>query len=73
MDTGQNDQNRLVPFATVGNLEKFYEAETIYIDNLDQASIGEIQAPLVHEHRALSRPDFHRTKDPFLCFLKFLT
>ena len=32
VDTGQNDQNRLVPFATVGNLEKFYEAETIYID-----------------------------------------
>ena len=31
MDTGQNDQNCLVPFATVGNLEKFCKAETIHI------------------------------------------
>ena len=31
VDTGQNDQNRLVAFATVGNLEKLCEAETIYI------------------------------------------
>ena len=31
MDTGQNDQNCLVAFAIVGNLEKLYEAETIYI------------------------------------------
>ena len=40
MDTGQNDQNCLVPFATVGNLEKFEfcEAETIYIDRTFKAS-----------------------------------
>ena len=38
VDTGQNDQNRLVPFATVGNLEKFCEAETIYIDRTFKAS-----------------------------------
>ena len=31
MDTGQNDQNCLVPFAAVGNLEKFCKVETIYI------------------------------------------
>ena len=29
VDTGRNDQNCLVPFATVGNLEKFCKAETI--------------------------------------------
>ena len=39
VDTGQNDQNRLVSFATVGNLEKFYEAETIYIDRTFKASM----------------------------------
>ena len=38
MDTGQNDQNRLVPFATVGNLEKFCRAETIYINKTFKAS-----------------------------------
>ena len=38
VDTGQNDQNCLVPFATVGNLEKFCEAETIYIDRTFKAS-----------------------------------
>ena len=31
VDTGQNDQNCLVPFATVGNLEKFCKVETIHI------------------------------------------
>ena len=38
MDTGQNDQNRLVAFATVGNLEKLCKAETIYIDGTFKAS-----------------------------------
>ena len=38
VDTGQNYQNRLVPFATVGNLEKFCEAETIIIDRTFMAS-----------------------------------
>ena len=38
VDIEQNDQNRLVPFATVGNLEKFCEAETIYIDRTFKAS-----------------------------------
>ena len=38
VDTGRNDQNRLVPFATVGNIEKFCEAETIYIDRTFKAS-----------------------------------
>ena len=38
MDTGQNDQNRLIAFATFGNLEKLYEAETIYIDGTFKAS-----------------------------------
>ena len=38
VDTGQNDQNHLVPFVTVGNLEKFYEAETIYIDRTFKAN-----------------------------------
>ena len=38
VDIGHNDQNRLVPFATVGNLEKFCEAETIYIDRTFKAS-----------------------------------
>ena len=37
MDTGQNDQNCLVAFATVGNLEKFCEVETIYIDGTFKA------------------------------------
>ena len=38
VDTGQNDQNRLVTFATVGNLEKLCEADTIYIDGAFKAS-----------------------------------
>ena len=38
MDTGQNDQNCLVAFAIVGNLEKLYEAETIYIDGTFKVS-----------------------------------
>ena len=38
VDTGPNDQNRLVTFATVGNLEKLCEAETIYIDGTFKAS-----------------------------------
>ena len=38
MDTGRNDQNRLVAFATVGNLEKLCEAEIIYIDETFKAS-----------------------------------
>ena len=38
VDTGPNDQNRLVAFATVGNLEKLCEAETIYIDGIFKAS-----------------------------------
>ena len=50
MDTGQNDQNGLVSFATVGNLEMFYKAETIYIDraffshfvNIDQMGIDQM-------------------------------
>ena len=33
-----NDQNRLVAFATVSKLEKFCEAETIYIDGTFKAS-----------------------------------
>ena len=37
VDTGQNDQNCLVPFATVGNSEKFYEAKTIYINRTFKA------------------------------------
>ena len=36
VDTGQNDQNHLAPFTTVGNLEKLCEAETIYIDGTFQ-------------------------------------
>ena len=36
VDTGQNDQNSFVPFATVGNLEKLYEAKSIYIDELSR-------------------------------------
>ena len=39
MDTGQNDQNHLAPIATVGNLEKLCEAETIYIDGTFKASL----------------------------------
>ena len=40
LKSSQNDQNRLVPFATVGNLEKFEfcEAETIYMDRTFKAS-----------------------------------
>ena len=38
MDTGRNDQNCLVAFATVGNLEKLCGAETIYIDGTFKAS-----------------------------------
>ena len=38
VDTGQNDQNPLVPFATVGNLEKFCNAETVYIYRTFKAS-----------------------------------
>ena len=37
VDTGHNDQNRLVPFATVSNLEKFCKAETIDIDRTFKA------------------------------------
>ena len=38
VDTGQNDQNCLVAFALVGNLEKLCEAETLYIDGTFKAS-----------------------------------
>ena len=38
MDTGKNDQNLLVAFATAGNLEKLCKAETIYIDGTFKAS-----------------------------------
>ena len=38
MDTGQTDRNHLVAFATVGNLEKLCEAETIYIDGTFKAN-----------------------------------
>ena len=38
VDTGHTDRNRLVAFATVGNLEKLCEAETIYIDGTFKAS-----------------------------------
>ena len=41
MDTGQNDQNHLAPFATVGNLEKLCEAETIYIDKSQKSFLNE--------------------------------
>ena len=40
---------------------------------LQASEIGEIQAPIAHERRVLSRPDLHQIKDLFLCFLKILT
>ena len=40
---------------------------------LQASEIGEIQAPIAHECRLLSRPDLHQIKDLFLCFLKILT
>ena len=40
---------------------------------LQASEIGEIQAPIAHERRVLSRPDLHQIKDLFLCFLKVLT
>ena len=39
---------------------------------LQTSEIGEIQAPIAHERRVLSRPDLHQIKDLFLCFLKIL-
>ena len=34
------------------------------------SEIGEIQVPIAHERRVLSRLDLYQIKDPFLCFLK---
>ena len=42
-----NDQNHLVPYATIGNLE-FCEAETIYIDRTYKASPEFYQLFTVH-------------------------
>ena len=50
VNTGQNDQNRLVPFATVGNLEKFCKAETIYIDGTFKASPQVVLSALQSTH-----------------------
>ena len=40
---------------------------------LEASEVGEIQAPVAHERKVLSRPDFHQVKDLFLYFLKILT
>ena len=39
----------------------------------EASEIGEIQAPVAHERKVLSRPDLHQVKDLFLYFLKILT
>ena len=39
---------------------------------LEASEIGEIQAPLTHERRVLSRLDLHQVKDLFLYVLKIL-
>ena len=48
VDTGHTDRNRLVAFATVGNLEKLCEAETIYIDGTFNS--GELRHGTCHFH-----------------------
>ena len=40
---------------------------------LEASEIDEIQAPVAHERRVLSRPDLHQVKDVFLYFLKIIT
>ena len=44
-----------------------------FVGMLGPSEIGEIQVPVAHEHRLLSRPDLHQIKDLILCFLKNLT
>ena len=39
---------------------------------LQGSEIGEIQVPIAHERRVLSKLDLHQIKDLFLCFLKTL-
>ena len=40
---------------------------------LEASEIGEIQVPVAHELKVLSRLDLHQVKDLFLYFLKILT
>ena len=40
---------------------------------LEAFEIGEIQVPVVHERKVLSRLDLHQIEDLFLYFLKILT
>ena len=44
-----------------------------FVRILEPSEIVEIQVPVAHERRLLSRPDLHQIKDLILCFLKNLT
>ena len=48
-------------------------ADTAPVGMWEASEIGEIQAPVAHERKVLSRPDLHQIKDTFLRFLKILT
>ena len=40
---------------------------------LEASEVGEIQAPVAHERKVVSRQDLHQVKDLFVYFLKILT
>ena len=63
MDTGQNDQNRRVAFATVSNLEEFFEAETSYIDGTFKAS-PQLFYQFLTIHAVYNGQHIHHTVNP---------